>query len=145
MSEALARDAARTSQGHGRHDHDIATAEFFKRTGINNDHGHDRCGAGVAVQTVHFVFHTKGELLTAAVESAVLGERVATRGTQVVPQLMSDADSAPAAARTSSSEAGAPRPRERHRCHSFRGTDRPRRAAAFDRLERLRWDGYRSL
>ena len=30
--------------------------------------------AGVAVQTVHFVFHTKGELLGAVVDNAVLGE-----------------------------------------------------------------------
>lgn len=30
--------------------------------------------AGVAVQTVYFVFHTKAELLTAAIDSAVMGE-----------------------------------------------------------------------
>lgn len=31
-------------------------------------------GAGVAVQTVYFVFHTKPALLTAAIDSAVMGE-----------------------------------------------------------------------
>ena len=30
--------------------------------------------AGVAVQTVYFTFHTKGELLQACYETAVLGE-----------------------------------------------------------------------
>ena len=30
--------------------------------------------AGVAVQTVYFVFHTKPALLTAAIDSAVMGE-----------------------------------------------------------------------
>lgn len=36
--------------------------------------------AGVAVQTVYFVFHTKPELLTAAIDTAVIGD------TPVVPQ-----------------------------------------------------------
>jgi AcrR family transcriptional regulator len=34
--------------------------------------------AGVAVQTVYFVFHTKGELLTKVYEAAVLGDRSPT-------------------------------------------------------------------
>src|SRR3954447_18307313 len=34
--------------------------------------------AGVAVQTVYFVFHTKAELLSAAFDAAVLGEHNAT-------------------------------------------------------------------
>src|SRR3954467_6174215 len=34
--------------------------------------------AGVAVQTVYFVFHTKAELLSAAFDAAVLGEENAT-------------------------------------------------------------------
>jgi AcrR family transcriptional regulator len=35
--------------------------------------------SGVAVQTVYFVFHTKGELLTKVYEAAVLGDRQPTR------------------------------------------------------------------
>ena len=51
-----------------------ATVEFR----ANGYHGTPMAGiakrAGVAVQTVYFVFHTKSALLTAAIDSAVMGE-----------------------------------------------------------------------
>ncbi len=102
--------------------------------------------AGVAVQTVHFVFHTKGELLTAAVESAVVGAGDPPERAEWFKALIAEPD-----------------PGEQLRGFVHQGggvlvrasainevarsaalTD-PDAAAAFDRLERLRWDGYRSL
>jgi len=104
--------------------------------------------AGVAVQTVHFVFHTKGELLTAAVERAVLGSDDASppERTAWFHELLTEPDpytqlggfvrqGGPILVRASAINEVA---------RSAAMTD-PDVAAAFERLERLRRDGYRSL
>jgi AcrR family transcriptional regulator len=104
--------------------------------------------AGVAVQTVHFVFHTKGELLTAAVSNAVLGagERTPPERSEWFLALMAEPDpnevlrgfvnqGGPILVRASGVNEVA---------RSAALTD-PDAAAAFAMLERLRRDSYRSL
>src|SRR6516225_1058275 len=52
-----------------------AARQRFVRHGYTGTRMSDiAADAGVAVQTVYFVFHTKAELLNACYESAVLGE-----------------------------------------------------------------------
>ena len=125
---------------------DAATVEFAANGYQGTTMAMIAARAGVAVQTVHFVFHTKGELLTAAVERAVIG-----------------AGDPPERAEWFRALTAEPDPGEQLRGFVHHGgevlmrasainevarsaalTD-PDAATAFDRLERLRWDGYRSL
>jgi AcrR family transcriptional regulator len=53
----------------------IAAHELFVERGFTGTRMADVAAkAGVAVQTVYFIFHTKGELLSACIDRAVLGE-----------------------------------------------------------------------
>lgn len=52
---------------------EAATAEFTERGYHSTTVASIARRAGYATQTVYFVFHTKGELLTAAIDAAVLG------------------------------------------------------------------------
>ena len=104
--------------------------------------------AGVAVQTVHFVFHTKGELLTAAVERAVLGgdDQAPPEGADWFRAILTEPD-AFTQLRTFVEQSGPILSRASALNEVARNaawTD-PDVAATFQRLERLRWDGYRSL
>ncbi|MDP5228217.1 MULTISPECIES: TetR/AcrR family transcriptional regulator [Arthrobacter] len=104
--------------------------------------------AGVAVQTVHFVFHTKGELLGAVVDNAVLGEEPPTPPEQTdwYRAVLEEQDPIEALRRFVLAGKGifvrASAMNEVAR--SAAGTD-PDARATFERVERLREAGYRNF
>ncbi len=104
--------------------------------------------AGVAVQTVHFVFHTKGELLTAAVSVAVLGDEapIPPERTEWFRALLEEPDPyAVLAGFVRHGGAILVRASAMNEVARSAAPADPDAAAAFEQLERLRAEGYRTV
>lgn len=125
-----------------------ANQEFTENGYYGSTMGAIAVRAGVAVQTVHFVFHTKGELMGAVVDAAVLGDDTTTPPMQTPWFLaaIEEPDAALAVRRLVLGSAGIfDRVGVLHEVARAGAATDPDAAETFARLERLREDGYRQF